>query len=313
MSVYIERWDGQHHSACRIFDIVELCHPLLPKADRAHVLNLISSRNRGYENSAFVAWNKNQICGFAMIFRGPVDDVVKVVGAVDPEKQNQGVGTALLKQINAELTRFPYLQMVNAEAFESCSKGIRFIKKAGFTESDRLYWNTRSVDTPFPKWAQQKILTALNGFRFMRASEFENIRTDWDLAWYRIYAEIVKDIPSTIRMEAPPFDIWRKNIDPPIAKRSHIVMALVGQEPVGSIWLGDIDRGKININHTGVAASHRRSGLSLALKFKAFELAKQLGAHSVTTQNHHHNPMRELNQRLGFKILDVLVSFTKAV
>ena len=88
MSVYIERWDGQHHSACRIFDIVELCHPLLPKADRAHVLNLISSRNRGYENSAFVAWNKNQICGFAMIFRGPVDDAVKVVGAHSVTTQN---------------------------------------------------------------------------------------------------------------------------------------------------------------------------------------------------------------------------------
>ena len=36
-------------------------------------------------------------------------------------------------------------------------------------------------------------------------------------------------------------------------------------------------------------------------------------AHLLTTQNHHHNPMRQINQQLGFEVLDVFVSFAKPV
>lgn len=314
MSIQIERWDGTYSSACRLFDIAEISNPLFPKADRAHLLTMIAHRNRGFEDSGFVACIDGQIWGFAMIFNGTVDGTVKMVGAVHPEKQNLGLGSTLLAHIHTELKRHPEVHTLTTEAFESNPNAIHFIQKSGYTANDRLYWSTRSVDVPFPAWAMQKYQAVTqSSIQFMPASKYEKLRPDWDQAWYQVYSEILNDIPSTIPINAPSFDEWRQKIEPPLTDRSQIVMAIEGRKPVGSIWLGDLADNRININHTGVKKSHRRLGLSVALKIEAFALARQIGAQSVTTQNHHHNPMRQINQQLGFEVLDVFVSFAKPV
>lgn len=312
MTLVIERWDGLHESACRLFDLAELNGPTNPAADRRHVLSFIANRCRGFENSAFVAKIDHQIWGFAMIFRGSTTGVANIVGCVHPDKRKQGLGTALLAHINDELPKYPHIHTLTTDTFQSCPEGIRFVQKAGYAEHDRIYWSKRSVTPPFPEDALQKYQALLkSSIRFVLASEFETLRPDWDVCWWTHHTEVLKDIPSVIPIEAGPFEEWRKGIEPPLADRSRILMALDGLDPVGSLYLGKPEAGVCNINHTGVAASHRRRGLSLALKIKAFELAAQLGAHFITTQNHHHNPMLNINLQLGFDVQDVFLSFSK--
>ena len=84
-------------------------------------------------------------------------------------------------------------------------------------------------------------------------------------------------------------------------------------DPVGVLKLGQLTNGGMNINYTAVARTHRRRGLSTALKLKAFEHAAEIGATMITTQNHHHNPMLDLNLKLGFERVGTLVEFTRSI
>ena len=58
-------------------------------------------------------------------------------------------------------------------------------------------------------------------------------------------------------------------------------------------------------------SNFRRRGISMILKLKAFELAKEYGAEFITTQNHHLNPMLQINKNLGFVEDAVDLSFQK--
>ena len=101
--------------------------------------------------------------------------------------------------------------------------------------------------------------------------------------------------------------------EPPMLHRKHSIVILDGVEMVGLLNLGELEDGKININFTAVKSNYRRRGLSMILKIKAFQLAKEYGAEFLTTQNHYLNPMLQINKKLGFVEDAIDLSFQKNV
>ena len=59
-------------------------------------------------------------------------------------------------------------------------------------------------------------------------------------------------------------------------------------------------------------SNYRRRGLSMILKIKAFQLAKEYGAEFLTTQNHYLNPILQIN-KVGFVEYAIDLSFQKNI
>ena len=66
----------------------------------------------------------------------------------------------------------------------------------------------------------------------------------------------------------------------------------------------------VNINFTGVAASHRRKGVSSLLKSEAINYAKKHKISRITTQNHSINQaILKANLGCGFKETNQLLDY----
>ena len=90
-------------------------------------------------------------------------------------------------------------------------------------------------------------------------------------------------------------------------------LALDGDRYVGmsSLWNRRVKKGEVYTKLTGVVRSHRRRGIATALKVRAHEFAKSIGAEVVVTDNEENNPMYDLNVRLGFKPMPAWLLFRK--
>ena len=185
-----------------------------------------------------------------------------------------------------------------------------FLTHHGFSAIDVVYWSEWATASKVPNWAREKLKHVDQGpLDFMGGHEFENLRSDWDRAWWQLVMDTAVDIPSRGGPTTVPFEQWRSYMDASQTDRSQTILAVDGLEPVGVISLSRSPHGKMNINYTGVASNHRRKGLSTALKIKAMILAKTLGARTLVTQNHQDNPMLALNQRLGFVRFDAMTEY----
>ena len=159
---------------------------------------------------------------------------------------------------------------------------------------------------------QQKLeLFDQSTLRMVTGDVFEKIRDDWAKTWWSFTMETCRDIPSKIPFEEIPFEKWKVYLEPPMLNRKHSIVMLDGIKMVGLLNLGELEDGKININFTAVKLNYRRRSLSMILKIKAFELGKEYGAEFITTQNHHLNPMLQINKKLGFVEDAIDLSFQK--
>jgi mycothiol synthase len=64
---------------------------------------------------------------------------------------------------------------------------------------------------------------------------------------------------------------------------------------------------------TGVVRSHRRRGIATALKVRACEYARRVGARAIETGSEEHNPMSILNAGLGFVPMPAWLVYKKTV
>ena len=168
-----------------------------------------------------------------------------------------------------------------------------------------MLWSNFDTASQISTWALQKEANILDsGIRVVSGSEFESVRPDWDQVWWRHLMDSMHDVPMEIPFVEMPFETWRPMIEPPFMDRSRALVALDGDVMVGLMYLGAVLHKKANIDHTSVASTYRRRGISTMLKCAAVRRAKIRGASVVTTQNHKHNPMFALNQAFGFCHVD---------
>jgi GNAT superfamily N-acetyltransferase len=123
---------------------------------------------------------------------------------------------------------------------------------------------------------------------------------------YEVFTQGAADIPADGQEHCSPFDEWVGQL------RTHplTLLALDGERVVGfaDLELRDERTGKLGNNLTTVRRSHRRRGIAEALKRAQIAWAVEHGYRTIGTVTHDANePMRRLNEKLGFRPLPALL------
>jgi len=196
---------------------------------------------------------------------------------------------------------------------------IAFLQARGFAEQERetpsfldlTAWDAAPYQPPI---AQAEAYGARIFTLASAGDTDENRRRYYDLEVPLIY-----DIPR--RDEQPftmePYDDWLKFVvERPEWRPELVLLAEVGGEWVGECHVVP----KLEFPHvgmqwlTGVLKDHRGHGLATALKVRAYELARDAGVTTITTENHEDNaPMLAINRKFGFQPEPTMVSYNKVL
>ncbi|MCD0170513.1 GNAT family N-acetyltransferase, partial [Deinococcus sp. 23YEL01] len=124
-------------------------------------------------------------------------------------------------------------------------------------------------------------------------------------AYYRGFQQARADVPRTAPATPVTPEDFRQRLQAPHFLPGGVLLAVTESGEVAALSeleLEDGDPHRLNTGLTGTARAWRRQGLALALKLRALDLARDLGAREVWTGNATTNaPMLALNDRLGFR------------
>jgi GNAT superfamily N-acetyltransferase len=313
MTFKIRPWHKTSEEAQQIFEIIYTCFPLFPRVDPCDCLTILLKSTKKFEAFIYTAYINQRMVGYALLRENQAQQPTMMC-AVLPTERSQGIGEALFVQVTKEVRARGH-KVLNSFAFSSNNLGISFLETRNFIENDRVSWTSFDLSSPWPKWALEKVNTAQQlDIQIIDGVELETLRDDWAKAWWRLQNSVLLDVPSKTPFSETPFDEWLTYIDPPFTYRDLVLFAIQEGELIGSLNLGSLKGDKMNINHTGVARAYRRNGISILLKYKAFELAKTKGAKFITTQNHNYNHnILTLNLKLGFQLQDEYIDYAKVL
>lgn len=309
----IRRWQPNLGDAQALCDIMVDAYPLQPSAPPEETLVRTNALINGIEEAALLAFEGARPVGVAhlSILRNP--EVASLTLGVRSGSQGRGLGQRLFKHA-LDHARNRSCRQVRTHWFYSSPRAVAFASLNGFVHKDTILWSRFDTSHSISAWALQKEQSALcTGIRVVRGTDFESIRSDWDIIWWRHLMDAMHDVPMDIPFVELPFETWRPFIEPPLMDRSRVLVALDDTTMAGLMYVGPSRQNQVNIDHTSVARSYRRRGISTALKCAAIRLAKSMNADSVSTQNHQNNPMFELNQCFGFQHLDSVAEGLKSL
>lgn len=254
-----------------------------------------------------VAVRGAQIVGWSLAEwdpRGMHHGTVQVWGAVLPSARGTGVGRAL----DAELTqalRAGEAQTVLIEVREHHAAARAFFEARGFSKVmryavSRLALASLDLARYEPRLAAVRqagvsIVTA----RQLRATHPDAIARINALRW-----AIAQDVPAPDAPVREPDAALQAYLDhQPTALPDGWLIARVDDVEVGltSMWRSLADPTVVHTGVTGVLRAWRRRGVALALKVRAVQYARSIGARRIFTDNEENNPMYQLNLKLGFE------------
>lgn len=203
--------------------------------------------------------------------------------AVLPEYRRRGLGSALL---SASLAHARELGATVAFGWLP-EEALPWAERRGFEAFDREVHLVRDLrgdeELPLPP----------DGVEIGELCE-----TEYEEA-YRVYAEGVEDIPSSVPLEAS-FKRWGRGVrEAPL-----VLVAREGGRIVGYAELGRQSDDVLGHELTAVARAHRRRGIGRALKQTQIAWAAERGYRRLSTDTDWADvAMRRLNESLGFGAL----------
>jgi mycothiol synthase len=232
-----------------------------------------------------------------------------------PDYQRRGIGGAVYELIMERLNALPNRPVVlHSDAREDQPHSVKFLTDRGFEQKQRQQvsrLDLASFDSaPFAgrvKRLEESDLVV------MTLEEFEARDPEAIEKVHAAFVEFFKDVPFFDDWTEPPLEQFRKDMEGPWRLPGGFLLALDGGEIVAttSLWKRLGEPGSLNTGLTAVARSHRRRGIAAALKVRAIEFAKGLGARVIQTDNEEKNPMYDLNVQLGFRPVPAWLLFKK--
>ncbi len=263
---------------------------------------------------AFLAASDLNTTGFKM------KDVCDFEITVGHEYRKRGIGRMLYaKALDFARQRGAKRMVTSFCEWTPQEPAIAFLQARGFAEQERetpsfldlTLWDA----APYQAAVAQAEAYGARIFTLASAGETEeNLRRYYDLEVPLIY-----DIPR--RDEQPftmePYEDWVKFvIERPEWRPDLCLLAEVDGQMVGKCQVVP----KLESPHvgmqwlTGVLKDHRGHGLATALKARAYEMAREAGVTTVTTENHEDNaPMLAINRKFGFQPEPAMVSYNKVL
>jgi GNAT superfamily N-acetyltransferase len=233
--------------------------------------------------------------------------------AVRPDRQGRGYGGALYDHVRRVLIgRGAEAILTNVR--EDFTRSLRFVRDRGFVETMREWESRLDVvgfdsarwdevrQRPLPHGIVIKTLTEL-------ASDPERDRKVWDLE-----NDTSRDVPSTEEHVDLPFETYRSMVlDNPNLLPDAFIIAV--EEATGryvgssNLWRRPADS-DLQTGLTAVRREYRRMGVALAMKLRAIDYARRVGAPVIRTENATTNRgMLAINEALGFVKQPAWISF----
>ena len=225
-----------------------------------------------------------------------------IYGAVHPDFQHQGIGSALYEQVIEGLRQYDPISL-RVELREDRSSSIRFMETRGFRDVWRSWESRLDVTTfdPTPYAGLEEKLRA-QGIEIKNLKELED-DPERNHKLNEMDNELVRDIPSFEEITPLSYEGYMEILlnNPQLVPEAFFV-AVHNGEYIGrtSLWVSEASPILTN-NLTGVKRPYRHRRIALALKLRGIAYAKERGYPKIKTWNDAPNKaMISINERLGF-------------
>jgi GNAT superfamily N-acetyltransferase len=232
---------------------------------------------------------------------------------VRPGRQGRGIGTTLFEGLMSKAEQYGP-RILSSFTREDNEAAIRFLEGRGFGVSLREQDSELDLST----WDASRFADVVrrvreSGIEILSASELAEKGVDWRRGSWELHGEIIPDVPDDDLLTNEPFEEFDKSFEHPDFVPDGYFIALDDGRWVGmsSVWNQRSKPGEMYTRLTGVVRSHRRRGIATALKVRAHEFARSIGAETISTDNEENNPMYDLNLALGFRPTKAWLQFRK--
>jgi mycothiol synthase len=225
----------------------------------------------------------------ACAFFEPVADFAAGDIAVVPGYRRRGVGSAMLAELS-ERARAAGKAALQGEVKASDAESRAFLERRGFVRvggEEAVALDLDGIDEP--------AVEPPPGVRIVsRVEEPDRLE-----GMYAVGVQSDEDIPGSSGVKT--FEQWRAHeIDKPTRRPELCFVALAGDEVVGYAAL-QVFGDEAHHGLTATRRDWRRRGVATALKRAEIAAAKRAGFRRLVTESEERNePMRRLNEKLGF-------------
>lgn len=294
-------WEPTLKDAIAVRDLWKTFSPLYTFSPPEIMLERLKKGTKGFEDAFQLILSGNEIIGYIRLTPTQNQNELKIHGGLLPEYRGNGIGRELIIE-SFKYCKSKDYSKIRCWYFREDQKTVQFMQEAGFEVKDKLLWSIWTKKQEIPAWMKEKVANLHpQGIRIISGTEFSQLHENWDQLWWKHMMTCLQDVPSTIPFEEVPFEKFKKYLYPPFLDPSDSLVAVEGKKLAGILMLSNVQDGSVNINHTSVARSYRRKGISIALKFQAMKKLDGKHIHTLGTQNHEHNPMFQINQSIGFQ------------
>jgi GNAT superfamily N-acetyltransferase len=201
--------------------------------------------------------------------------------------RRRGVGTALFRALSAQ-ARVDGRTALTMSVRHDDGDAQSYLGKRGFVEVLRM------------RDSVLDLAAAEHRFDPPTGVELVPLSSELEPEVYEAALEIVRDIPSADGVDIGTFDDWRAHDLSPQVLRDCSFVAFANGTVIGyaTLHAGDNEEGLHAM--TGVVREWRQRGVALALKQAQIDASRRRGLRRLRTGNAMENPMRRVNERLGY-------------
>jgi mycothiol synthase len=243
---------------------------------------------------------------------------------VKPDRQNQGIGSALFEHVTRALEPFEPVGY-QARTYEDEKKNNRFLLKRGFREDFRMWESRLDVETfDWSRWESFEKRLEDEGIEVRTLADLKD-DPNRDRRLFELEVETTADIPSPASVTSRPdklsasekealFGRYELRVfNNPDRPGDAYFVAVKDGEYIGLAYnTVDLENQTIEVEMTGVRREHRGQGIATALKLKGVAYAQKNGFRTMVTGNDTLNlSILAINEKMGFVREPELIFYVK--
>jgi len=272
---------------------IELHNTIRP--DRAFALEELLAYVASVPQQHYLAWESDQAVGTASAARQAGRPQVLVHNLVRPDSRRRGIGSALYAAVSG-WARERGGSELETWIDDGETDGLAFARSRGFVEVGRELEVALELDGLDPPPVDPP-----PGIEIVTWAE----RPELVRGIYEVVLEAEPDIPGYEEDATSSFEDWYKeHMSGPGDRPEWTFVAIAGDEVAGFAKFSLTKAQPHTAFHdlTGVKRAWRRRGIAGALKRRQIAWAKENGYRRLVTTNEERNePIRRLNERLGYR------------
>lgn len=224
------------------------------------------------------------------------------VAIVDPIACHRGIGTALLRAVEAFAKAHGGVRM-KSEVRDNDSESLRFAEKQGYAVYRHTFESVLELGTfDWERFAGLVRKVEATGIRFFSFAETDG-SVEAQRKLYELNTIAGMDEPGFDPQSVRPFEQFAQDVYGGYWFRPEgQILAADGDVWIGLSAVGEISPGVMGNMFTGVLRTYRGRQIAQALKLQTIAFSQKQGAHTLRTNNDSTNqPMLSINRKLGYR------------